>query len=503
MGRLITIYDFYKAAESLSDNQRLIFKDDCLQAKNSVNRFLQTPKQYEMNQKTWRVFRSVVNEAYSPTVVERFSLRYRVNFNYAIASGKPLTQMDIISVGVGAGRVLVEDLKDHLQGQEIHQLSRKEITRILKEVHKDPFIGPKVDPKTILGGARTFRELFYRNHFIHDQNRQYLSADVDLLHDPNFEVPSFAYDDRLGKVFTSFELRDGEIIPAPFGDYFVVHKKIGTGHGLVAYALKPLTHDSNLSPTIIFRASQVSLGEQDAWETWFNNTQKKMGLMGYRAAKPIFKKLLEDVNFTNNKKIRIIAYSLGATQAQRFLIDYWRNVHEAILLNGPSIDDEAAKRFSDEINNLDHSQGCDEPLIIRIFRNRGKTIEEGDVSDYLGETHLGHGIKDNPFVKVYGIEFKNCISVGQIGKLLGPHANRMKEPGQIGVEMTRYSTQEELDSWLKNEKREKVIREYEKKRLFWGSEILYNALYVLFFIVRGILHLLRIPLLRSSLQANN
>ena len=119
----------------------------------------------------------------------------------------------------------------------------------------------------------------------------------------------------------------------------------------------------------------------------------------------------------------MIAYSLGATQAQRFLIDFWRQVGQAIFINGPSLERTAAQRFADEMNRQELVFEGD-PLQIEIYRNEDDAVSCG------GAVHLGHGIRLESPVRLNLVEFQNAPSLSW---LLGSHSFRSGERAHLSA----------------------------------------------------------------------
>ena len=145
-------------------------------------------------------------------------------------------------------------------------------------------------------------------------------------------------------------------------------------------------------------------------------------------------------------------------------------------------------------------------LILHIFRNRGlhraaegsPDVEEGDAADHAGRRHVGHGVK-NPRVKVNLTEFNGVPLEGDIPGLR-PHPYRHADPAnsqELKVREIHYIG-EDLDLQLDNFTRGAEIAWYERTRLFWGTQVLYRIIYVLYYLAKNILSCLGIHLFRSS-----
>jgi len=162
-----------------------------------------------------------------------------------------------------------------------------------------------------------------------------------------------------------------------------VHRKICTGDGLVAYALKPAAADSDLDPLLIFRCSQMALSQEDVVPSLLEDLAPKVAETGYAAARFQFEELFNDFSFLPpDRRLKIIAYSIGAAQAQRVVADFPDRICEATFYGAPSIDTETVTRFAQEIDAADRA---DDPLHIFIYR------VENDFCTYAGEKHLGWG----------------------------------------------------------------------------------------------------------------
>ncbi len=500
-----TIQDFFDAAEQEAEFSFLQLAHDRvvrIEAREPGCCSSLSEEERAANARTWQAFERAVKTAYSPIQIKRFCTRYDLNFQREQDKGSFLELSHVAKVGVGASRVFTNDILG------VAQMPREQIAARLQAA---PYLGPKKPATRIMGGPDTMRDMFVYDPFLLDQKRQQLSPDILDLYNPGRfpRVPDYAFCDRLTKVFSSLELTEGEIIPALTRDgkldFFEVYRKIGTGDGLVAFALKPLSKNSTLVPSLVFRPTQVAFVAEDFFMSIANGTERCMGLTGYAAAKADFATLLQDGNFRtlDGQKIRVIAYSEGSTQAQRFMMDFWADVEEALLLCGPSPDRETVTAFSNMINTrTDPSLGP--KCRVEVYRNRATTVSGGDRSDYLGETHFGLGIHpDNPYIEVHLTEFQNSLDIGKVGEVLGPHAFRPGEPEYtinppVPAVITYEYPRAELDTQFDNTLRGPEIAQHEAIRTSWGMQILYAIGFGFYYLVYGLLSCLGIQLFRSS-----
>jgi hypothetical protein len=478
-----------------------------------------TPTEREINRLTWAVFEKVVKDTLCPfeggSRIRRFCERYKLDFIRSIENGDPLRAHHVERVGVGAARVFAQDIFAYCRA---HTLTVQQISTTLQSFREPFFIGSF--PRSVAelgGGPDTCTEMVSYDPFYWDKKRLNLSQDIHTLRNESLEFPNYPYVDRVTKVFPSLEMQEGEIIPAPVTgggvDFYVVYKKIGTGHGLVAYGLKPLAEDSRLEPWVMLRPTQLSFVSEDAVETWFNDMEENIGETGYRHAHPLLQALMNDPIFrAPHQKILLSGFSLGSAHGQRFLVDFWRDVRIAVLLCGPSLDRTPVLRLKDEINAYAAQEVF---LDIYIKRNRilkkpgepvsaqaviAPQIEGGDITDYAGELHAGFGIT-NPHVHVHLEEFYYSASADSVvGGTLGPHSERPFEPTRMNreqIQVVRYQG-EDIDRQLDNFQRGEQIAWYERSRRFWGTQVLYNVIYGLYRFATWVLSCFGIQLFRSS-----
>ncbi|MBI2810921.1 MAG: hypothetical protein HYX67_08850 [Candidatus Melainabacteria bacterium] len=315
-----------------------------------------------------------------------------------------------------------------------------------------------------------------------DKEKQLLFSDVERI---SFQ----AWQERMSKVSVNREFLEGQVIPAPGHDgrvdYYKVHRKIATGDGLVAYALKPSGSDSTLKPMIIFRPSQWAFSNEDAFETYLNDVQKNVGEMGWRSSAPLFEQLMQDRHFRrNNAKVSISGFSLGGAHAQRFLEHHYENVGQAVFYGDPSIDHDTAVRIRDKINAMPRRA---EPLNMQIFRMKG------DFCHYVGDKHAGWGVT-HPDVNIQLAETDHDNK-----KVAGfyLHSHRIFDNTHFPYQMQRYESAEELNKHLDNSQRGADVLWYERMRTIWGNVAFYS-LFSLSELVKLVSWMFAVKVLRRS-----
>ncbi len=524
---------FFRAAHQQEASQALQYSGSGIVTVDGAERdsyccgyFTEALSQEELtaNFRTRQAFERAVRAQYSPARVDRLCERYNIDFAAAARRGDPLLVDDVVRVGIGGARILAEDLQAIAGGHRLTSLSRTQITGLMNRLQQPYFIGPARTADRITAGPDGWRDFFRVDLAQFDKKALILGHDAQTLIEPErADVPDLPFLERFGKVAVSLELDEGEIIPAPGRDgqidYFVVYRKISTGDGLVAYALKPLCADSELKPSLFFRPTQVSLASEDVVESWFNDCEERIGDLGYSAARQSFYELFTDRNFVRQgQKVRVVAYSLGATQASRLIADeittdemqipdgtdrfrFDEHISQAILMNGPSMDQETADNYAARVNVRPHSQ--ETFLELLVFRNQARNPRDGDHADAPGRRHIGFGIQPGHGVKVKLTVFTNVPPTGRIPGLRY-HTFRPSDPANAvvdhadDVEEVVYETVEALTRELDNFNRGPQIAWYERTRQFWGTQVLYRVIYVLYALARTILSCLGIQLFRSS-----
>lgn len=515
-----SLNDFFNRAEREAPTRPLIVDGNEVAVVAEVdscccfNLFSSSPSAIErdINRRTWTAFENAIRNTCPDKRVfalrcDRIRQRYQVNFEAAKEQGAPLLVDHIDRVAVGCARVFMEDIRMLLNGESARDLSRDALAGHVDTLQQGiSYIGNCAPAHEIRGGPDTCADLFYYDPFKWDRKRVHLSQNIGELVWNGHRIHDLPWVERMVKVFTSLEMEEGEVIPAvdPQGgiDYYEVYRKIGTGDGLVAYALRPITRDSTLTPSLYFRPSQISLVSEDTVETWFNDCEGEIGKTGYDAAHPLFEELMRDPYFRQNQKIRLVGYSLGGSQGQRFFCRFWRDIWQAIFFNDPSIDEATATSNRDEIMNYEREEGEASPFPeVHIYRTRASdNADEGDIVDYAGRMHIGCGIRRDDF-KLYLSEFRNAPARRtRMSPGFGPHSHRAGEPvhRELNPELPFAFEGDELHRQLDNFQRGENIAWYERTRLFWGTQVLYRVIYGLYIGIKTILSCFGVRIFRSS-----
>lgn len=417
----------------------------------------------EQNKRTWRIFREslvgVIGEKKFDWICHRY--RSKLNFIKMEASGAALLPGHVELFTIGTAQVLTRDVKAQFPNHKIKTYSREQLTEKIKRVQPFPIIGAYKDPVAIWGSPGSFLGHFFHDKVLMDKEKQLLFSDVDRLTFP-------AWLERFNKVVINRELIQGQLIPAPGHDgkvdYYKVYRKVATGDGLVAYALKPAASDSSLKPLIAFRPSQWAPSNEDAFETYLNDVQPNVGEMGWKAARESFQELMADSHFRpSDQKISVAGYSLGGAHAQYFLAEHADHVSYAVFYNDPSVDNETAENFAKKMNQMPRRI---EPLNIQIYRMRG------DVCDYVGQKHIGWGV-EHPDVN---IQLTKSDHENKQVAALTLHSHRIFDNTHFPYQMQCVENAQELFNELDNSKRGDEVFWYEKMRRFWGT-IAFYALY--------------------------
>lgn len=436
----------------------------------------------EENKRTWRIFKESLIGTIGEQKFEWICQRYRsqLNFNHLETSGRPLLPQHIELFSIGSHQVLSRDIKERFPGH-LKLATRAQISERIHSAQPFPIVGSYVDPVRIPGPPSSLSAHIVHDKILMDKEKQLLFSDVEGL---QFN----AWVERFCKVTVNRELLEGQVIPAPGRDgrmdYYKIYRKIATGDGLIAYALKPAADDSTLEPIIIFRPSQFSVSNEDAFETYLNDVQPRVGEMGWVPSKPIFEQLMADAHFRRNKeKIGIAGYSLGGTHAQHFFSTFHADVSWFVTHNAPSLDDETAERVADVVN-----QTRKDPLSIQIFRTYG------DFCHCVGGKHIGWGM-NNPHVKVQlaeiDLENKSEMSAFRL------HGFRIFDNKNFRYQMQLFETPDQLNERLDNSRRGPEIAWYEKMRSFSGG-IAFFVLKLVAEFIKFLSSLLGIRILRSS-----
>lgn len=435
----------------------------------------------EQNRRTWDAFLRCASDVLGPGKVQDFCRRYRLNVQNMHRKGLPLLSEHVEAFSVGASRVTTRDLKQRFDQQRLREVSVEQLSQRLHAVNPFPIVGSFKDPREIFGTPMNIHSYFFHNPLSMDKETQLLLSDVGDLTFPDWQ-------ERFCKALVNRELSEKQIIPAPGEngriEYYKVHRKITTGDGLVAYALSPLGSDSTLKPALFFRPTQFAPSNEDAVESYMNDVQEHIGEMGYLAAKSLLDALMRDPKFCPSEgQIITGGYSLGGSQTQRFLVDYWRQVAEATFYSDPSVESELAERFAQEVNSVGP---LSRPLRLTILRTKG------DLAPCVGEKHVGWGVTNpNVIVELRKFDHKNKEL-----SALNLHSIRVFDNAHRDYHETSVAP-EKLNKSLDNERRGPKVFCYEKFRKYWGNAM-YWTLYGLRAITNFICAFLGIKILRRS-----
>lgn len=437
----------------------------------------------QQNRRTWKIFRESLVETIGQRKFDWICQRYRTQLNFTRMEnyGRPLLPEHIELFSIGSSQVLSRDIKDHFPGK-LKSATRTELKERIRLIQPFPVVGKYQDPMQIYGAPSSMWAWFFHNKVLMDKEKQLLFSDAGRL--------SFrAWLERLGKVGANREFIEGQLLPAPGQDgsldFYKVHRKITTGDGLVAYALRPATLDSTLQPLIVFRGSQWALSNEDCLETYMNDVQKNIGEMGWNAAKPLCDDLMKDRSFRRNEeKVSLVGYSLGGAFAQRFLEDHFDHVSQMVTHNSPSVDNATAERIRQKLNAVPLRA---EPLNIQIFR----TI--GDFCHHVGDKHAGWGV-NRPDVNI------QLMEVDHDNKKISAiylHAHRIFDNATFNYRTECVEDTQRLFKCLNNAERGPEVVWYENMRRIWGGVAFYG-IYGLSKLINLLSKTLGVRVLRSS-----
>lgn len=437
----------------------------------------------EQNQQTWKIFRESLVDTIGQRKFEWICHRYRsrLNFMRMEQSGKPLLPEHVELFSIGSNQLLSRDIKFRFP-QNLRSITRAQLQERISLVQPFPIVGNYNDPMRISGSPSSMLAFFIHDKILMDKEKQFLFSDVGRLSFP-------AWMERFAKVTINRELMEGQLIPAPGQDgrmdYYKVYRKIATGDGLVAYALRPATSDSTLKPLIVFRPSQWAFANEDCFETYFNDVQQNVGALGWNAAKPLFEQLMNDPSFRRNgERVSIAGYSLGGAHAQRFLEFHFENVSQAIFYCDPSIDHETAEQIRSKINAMPRRN---EPLNIQIVRMKG------DFCHYVGDKHAGWGVL-HPDVNIQLMEVDHDNKKVAATYL---HSHRIFDNNTFPYQMECFENTEQLFNRLDNSKRGPDVFWYERMRRLWGG-VAYISFYGLSELIKLVSCVFGVKILRSS-----
>ncbi len=438
-----------------------------------------TAQAREDNQRTWQIFCRALNEIWGPDKFRRIWERYRLS--PSVLRG-PLTPELVRIFSIAESRVLASDVKrTQSPARNLRSMSRDEITTALRAVQPLGMVGAYINPYRIGGPPRSYADWFFHNPVSMDDELRHLLSDVAGLAED-------AYFERLAKTVVNRELQVGQIIPAPEGDYYRVYRKITSGDGLIAYALKSAARDSSRKPLLLFRPSQFALSNEDAFATYREDMAPHIAKAAYAAVQPAILALRDDPKFRRpGELITLLGYSLGGACSQRALQDLHSVVDRAIFKSDPSIDAATAEAFASTMNAMPRREY---PLVLQIYRTLG------DPCHCVGEKHIGWGVTHpDVSVQLYEVDPDNrAVSAFRL------HALRVHENvTTFPYRMTVHSDPEALNNRLDNSTRGPEVAWYEATRKVWGKFVRV-ALAAVLMMFRFLHDLTGIRILRSSLD---
>jgi len=401
VGLQITLSDFILAAQRLRSDDPLVYKDGALVKGTSEG---------SLNQSTWQLFSRVVKEAIPKRKRHHICARYGFPWKKMVHSDLPLTPRDIMRFALGCVCAYTYNLQESLerQGKEtlpLSQLSVEEIHQLFGDATRYGQIKRK-DPRRVTGAPQKLHENFVLDYFKMDQQRCLLLRDVENLVSSDTRIPRMhPYYSRLtmgiiSLLQTEKENKDINIIISAPGrekgqiDYYRVYDIISYG-GLSAIALVPVSESSSLEPLLIFRCTQQAMCKPDWIASNQNNIEENNGELGYGASEEELSRLMEDPKFTQGKKIKVLAYSLGGSHATYFMQRFWNRVSEFVGFNFTGTKASVVEDIADQINALDETQI---PPSFYLYRN------QGDLVNNVGKKHIGWGIR-HPNCSVQLIEW--------------------------------------------------------------------------------------------------
>lgn len=336
----------------------------------------------------WDAFRDTFIAKYGQ---ERFNqLCTRYHFDFEAHRTRPLRIRHLRLFYVGRTPLSSRSIKaliaeDAVNWPKLKDIETARIRTLIEEElsHRTPLPSP-------LSTRCFYDPLFY------DQEKLRLSADLTNLTDD-------AWLERVTKSLSTTELQIREIIPRRHANGFLyfykVHAKISES-GCIAYALKPLTHDTPFPPLLIFRPTGINFSDEGMIDNWVDNFTWNYGQIGYQAAEARLDAIMDDPRFCPaGSRIELAGYSLGAAHAQYCAIHQWHRYLEAhpqhnvpfqigrlTSYNSPGIAEQVVRDFNNTLQNM---QQPGEPMIIEAERTVGDLLQQ------FGGVHLGWDLPAN------------------------------------------------------------------------------------------------------------
>jgi len=191
-------------------------------------------------------------------------------------------------------------------------------------------------------------------------------------------------------------------------------------------------------------------------KTLKNDVELKIGSSGWRAAKEAFEQLMNDPNFRENgEKIIAAGYSIGGGHLEPFLGRFSNKISLAFTFNAPSIAEEIAGSFAEEINAADSRE--EDPLSIYVIRSIHDPVSK------FGSRHIGHGVipGNGVHVELVEVDFQDS-------KMGGYDHHTTRAFSSRPCRMKCFSSFEDLTVKLDNSKRGSDVSWYQQLHKKWG-----------------------------------
>lgn len=387
----------------------------------------------EQQEKTKRIFFEACITVYGEKKLDQVCKRYYgISFSSLMSQKGPLKASVVQNLELGASYLTISDLKNKfLDNQDLFDLTPEELKSWVDKINPIPYTGIPI--RNIDSNPSEFHALFFYNRALQDKELLQLFLKMKQLED----TPS--KDELLAKGIIYRDLDEGDLIY--YGkDLFYVYQTIITGHGFIAYCLKPLCKSSDEPPIIAFRGTQVFFSGLDAISVLKNNTEPHIGTTAYYSGKDHLEKVLSDPDFcTKDQKVKVIGFSFGALLAERSIADFPEKIKKASLFSALGVDDITANRFLENVNQRFKETDSIEITYYRV---------DCDSFDSFGGYLIGHGAKDNRIdVDLYYISPYLNFPTGGFA-----HTYRFFSEGIDCYSLTRVE-KEKLDEHLDNSKR--------------------------------------------------
>lgn len=492
-----TIHEFIAAAHRVDAHGELVVQGGRVYL--AEERFDQSESQQQLRKRTWEAFERAIRETFTERRIEKVCRDYAFSkddelnwFKFKQTDCPALMSRHVEMWGVASANIHVADLLDKGDPSE---LTLEELHSAYIEADPIHCLSTSVDHTN----PRELYEYFGQAQVYHDRRRINFYKDIHKL-------SPHSYLQRLAMVITSCEPPEGALIPAPTHDggidFYKVHCVVAA-EGLYAVALTPVSKQSKLKKTILFRPTATTPGQTDMLKSWINNVEELNGLTGYTAGKKQLAELMKDPTFRKEgEKIVVSAYSLGGAHCGYFCRDFWPDIEEAVFFNDVSNSDtKVAEDLAKEINALpDHAWG---PKVTIYRAVSSKDGNYGDWAHYMGKKHVFWGIKHpGTFVRVISFILPDLPVPRDFSTWGRFHSYRYLDEGGENpydkYDFKLFIGPTLVDRELDNDKRGERIRNYEVLRRSLGTNILYHVISVVSRILDFIFRFFGIPFLRMS-----